>query len=1025
MRLFFGDVPALSVLRTTGKRLAGHSALAACAVLAFVGWRVVDDYGLSSDAETQRTLAASTLAYVQGRPSRLLDPTYGDRFYGPAFELALLAGERVLGLQDSRRIHRLRHGLTHLFFLAGGWGCAWLTYRRYGSRRLALCALGLFLLHPRLYAHSFFNSKDLPFLALFMLTLCLAQRAFRRDTLAAFALCGAGAGLLINLRLPGAVLFAAVLGLRACDAVCAADGPARRHVLRTSVLFAAAGALALYATWPYLWPDPVRRLGAAFAYMVQHPQDISNVFRGHFVRSLAVPPDYIPVWFAVTAPPGALLLGLLGALAWLRRVGGRPRALIRNTALRFEGLLVACVFLPALAVILLESTFYNGWRQMYFLHAPFCLLAVAGLRALATAYAPCRRRVYGWAGLGLGTIAAAMLGLHPHQYAYFNFLTARAQPEGLAAQYDLDYWNIALWEALDALRVRYAGPLRVTGGIPRALQKTLALLPAADRRRITVVDALPADFYIQQAPGARAQAAYAPLLTRRVYNTTLFVVTALNLAYADPAAAAAARRAHRAATAQPPAARGRFDLYLDGQRLTYRQAPCRWDDAQPRFFLHVVPVDPRALPAHARTAGFENLDFEFHRRGVYWEDACWATVALPAYALQYVRTGQHRRATGEMLWAASFPGPLRPDARADYRAAYATLAAQAPARRAAFDVYLTAGTVTFAKTPCAAADADPEFFLRVAPADPQALPDRAFNDRAFPFFARGTRFAATCLASVPRPAYPVRALQVGQRRPGATRPRWQADLFVAPADAHRDYRAAYRTLAARAPTHRAAFDVYVGASRVTFAQAPCAAGDAEPRFLLHAEPADPRTLAGRPFANLDFPFVARGVRFADRCLASVPLPAYPLEALRVGQFRSGEDPLWLADLALPPAPQRAQAFRQAWRARAPAPPAYRGVFDVHVAANVVAFAQAPCAAADTDPTFMLHVVPVRPRDLPPDRRSAGFDNRDFRFAWQGLHFDGRCLARAALPAWPIAALRVGQFRSGEEPLWRAEIPRPR
>ncbi len=902
MRLFFDNAISLSVLRTAGKRLVSHSALAACAVLAFVGWRVVDDYGLSGDAETQRTLAVQTLAYVNG----FIDPTYRDQFYGPAFELALLAGERVLGLQDSRRIHRLRHGLTHLFFLAGGWGCAWLTYRRYGSRRLALCALGLFLLHPRLYAHSFFNSKDLPFLALFMLTLCLAQRAFRRDTLAAFALCGAGAGLLINLRLPGAVLFAAVLGLRACDAVCAADGPARRHVLRTSVLFAAAGALALYATWPYLWPDPVRRLGAAFAFMAQHPQDISNVFRGHFVSSLAVPPDYIPVWFAVTAPPGALLLGLLGALTWLRRVGGgRPRVLVRNTALRFEGLLVACVFLPALAVILLESTLYHGWRQMYFLHAPFCLLAVAGLRALATACAPYGRRAYGLVGLGLGTIAAAMIGLHPHQYAYFNFLTPRAQPEGLAAQYDLDYWDIELKEALDALRVRYAGPWRVTGSNPRALQRTLALLPAADRHRITVADAAPADVYVQHAPGARAQAAYVPLLTRRVYNTTLFVVTALNLAYADPAAAAAARRAHRAATASPPAARAPFDLHLDGQRLTYRQAPCRWADAQPRFFLHVVPVDPRALPARARPAGFENLDFDFQRRGVYWEDACWATVALPAYALQYLRTGQRLRETGELLWAASLPAPLGPDARAAYRAAYAALAAQAPAHRSVFDVYVTAGTVTFAKAPCAAADT-------------------------------------------------------------------------------------------------------------------------EPQFILHAAPADPRTLAGRPFANLDFPFFARGVRWDDRCLASVPRPAYPVRRLTAGQWLSGAArTLWQADLPLAPAPHALHVYHQTWRTLAAASPAYRGVFDVHVAADAVAFAKAPCAAADTEPTFILHVVPVRPRDLPPDRRSAGFDNRDFRFAWQGLHFDGRCLARAPLPAWPIASLRVGQFRSGEEPLWRAEIPRPR
>ena len=106
----------------------------------------------------------------------------------------------------------------------------------------------------------------------------------------------------------------------------------------------------------------------------------------------------------------------------------------------------------------------------------------------------------------------------------------------------------------------------------------------------------------------------------------------------------------------------------------------------------------------------------------------------------------------------------------------------------------------------------------------------------------------------------------------------------------------------------------------------------------------------------------------------------------------------------------------------PAPPAHRDVFNVYVTATAVAYAKTPCAVADTEPPFMLHVVPVRARDLPPARRPAGLDNRDFRFVGQGAHFDGRCLARAPLPAYPIASLRVGQFRAGEEPLWMAEIP---
>lgn len=107
----------------------------------------------------------------------------------------------------------------------------------------------------------------------------------------------------------------------------------------------------------------------------------------------------------------------------------------------------------------------------------------------------------------------------------------------------------------------------------------------------------------------------------------------------------------------------------------------------------------------------------------------------------------------------------------------------------------------------------------------------------------------------------------------------------------------------------------------------------------------------------------------------------------------------------------------------PQPPTRRAVFDVYVTADAVAGAKTPCTAADTQPKFVLHFIPVRTRDLAPDRRRAGFDNQDFQFAWQGAHFDGRCLARAPLPAYPIARLRGGQFRPNEEPFWLEDIPR--
>ncbi len=49
------------------------------------------------------------------------------------------------------------------------------------------------------------------------------------------------------------------------------------------------------------------------------------------------------------------------------------------------------------------------------------------------------------------------------------------------------------------------------------------------------------------------------------------------------------------------------------------------------------------------------------------------------------------------------------------------------------------------------------------------------------------------------------------------------------------------------------------------------------------------------------------------------------------------------------------------------------------------------------------------------------DNRDFAFAGRGAYFDGKCMATVALPDYPIAVIRTGQFVSGEPPAWSVEL----
>ena len=133
----------------------------------------------------------------------------------------------------------------------------------------------LFLLHPRLYAHSFFNSKDIPFASVFMIALLLAHRAFDRDTPRAFLACGAGVGVPINLRIMGVMLFAAVLAMRALDFMQASSREERKHTLQTSGAFALAATLTLHAISPYLWADPLASF-EGIATLARHPLRVQS-----------------------------------------------------------------------------------------------------------------------------------------------------------------------------------------------------------------------------------------------------------------------------------------------------------------------------------------------------------------------------------------------------------------------------------------------------------------------------------------------------------------------------------------------------------------------------------------------------------------------------------------------------------------------------------------------------------------------------------------------------------------------------
>ena len=232
-----------------------------------------------------------------------------------------------------------------------------------------------------------------------------------------------------------------------------------------------------------------------------------------------------------------------------------------------------------------------------------------------------------------------------------------------------------------------------------------------------------------------------------------------------------------------------------------------------------------------------------------------------------------------------------------------------PAARAAFDVYLQDGAISYLKAPCEPSDYAAPFFAYAYPARLDDLPAERRREGFHPTreAAALTKFGAAldgaCLMTLRLPDYPIAAIRTGQRLPGGESA-W--DIFVIPpmdAKALSVYDEEYRAIASGAPAARSDFDLYLEDGALSYLKEPCDASDVSGRFFISVYPADAEDLPaahrerGHESLNFDFspPF---GATFGGKCLATRPLPDYDIAKIETGQWIPGGERLWAVELAL-------------------------------------------------------------------------------------------------------------------------------
>ena len=201
------------------------------------------------------------------------------------------------------------------------------------------------------------------------------------------------------------------------------------------------GALVTYATWPFLWPYPLRNYLTAISIAANYPWKGNILFQGSFYLPQQLPAGYIPILMGLQFTETALLLFLVGLIL----------ALIywwEKAALRLDLLLLgAWFFIPVVAVILLRSTIYNNFRQFLFVTPPLFVIAGFALQGLWERLRQKTALFFVLAAIVLLPAFYWCIRLYPYEYIYYNSLAGGMS--GAFHKYENDYWIVSFKEAVE------------------------------------------------------------------------------------------------------------------------------------------------------------------------------------------------------------------------------------------------------------------------------------------------------------------------------------------------------------------------------------------------------------------------------------------------------------------------------------------------------------------------------------------------------------------------------------------------
>ena len=477
-----------------------------------IGVSIYKDYGISWDEPVHREIAGVTAKYLSSIFIPNFHPTefvalpslaeYSAKQYGVVFDLPMYVADLLLGYNGSMpEAYYLRHLCNFLLFYVSVFFFYLIVRNRLESRALGLIGCFFLILSPRIFAESFYG-KDSVFLSLFIISIYFFIRYLNKKTLANSLLFALATALVVDQRITGIFIpFLAVFvsGIDEMKAVNIFKNLHKRLFPLFIYLISFSFLLVLFL--PYLWENPVRNFMDTFTKMNRFPITYSVLYFGTFIKSTEVPWHYIPVWILITTPLIYTFFFLTGSFLAIQEMIKNGIRFYSNDREREDFLFILLFFAPLIAVIVLNSALYDGWRHLYFIYAPFLLIAMTGVAKLIGII---KEPSFGGeqrAGLFIAAVTVLclistgyqMIRYHPFQNVYFNNLAGNSAGES----FELDYWGLSFRRGLEYIVNSDKRPaIGLSANVIAPMINNAIFLDNGDLKRLRHANIQQADYFL-------------------------------------------------------------------------------------------------------------------------------------------------------------------------------------------------------------------------------------------------------------------------------------------------------------------------------------------------------------------------------------------------------------------------------------------------------------------------------------------------------------------------------------------------